>query len=138
MWKQREAAKILKIWHSAHSSDRKTGLWQNATMARRLRHKYGAISCEADAIKFPSKLERRYYEQLKLRKKSGEVVMFLRRPLFDLGGGVTYTADFLEFLSDETVRVIDVKGMPQTDAFRAKKKIVESLYPVEIEVIKKF
>lgn len=103
----------------------------------RIKHKFGAVRDEADGIKFPSKLERRYYEKLKNLKRSGEVVMFLRQPLFDLGAGVTYRADFMEFYADGTVRVVDVKGMPPTEAFKIKKKLVEQRYPVEIEVVKK-
>lgn len=101
-----------------------------------IRHKYGAVACESDGIKFPSKLERRYYEKLKLLQKSGELVMFLRQPKFDLPGGVTYSADFIEFWADGTVRVVDVKGMPPTKDFLTKKRIVEDLYPIEIEVVK--
>ena len=69
----------------------------------RPRHKYGAVRCEADGIKFPSKLEKRYFEKLKLMVKAGELVMFLRQPLFDLPGGVTYRADFMEFHNEGTV-----------------------------------
>jgi len=104
---------------------------------KKIKHKFGAIRCESNGVKFPSKLEKRYYEKLKILQKTGELVMFLRQPLFDLPGGVTYRADFMEFYPDGTVRVVDVKGMPQTEAFKAKKKIVESIYPIEIEVVKK-
>ena len=79
-----------------------------------VKHKFGAIRCEYDGIKFPSRLEKRYYEKLKLMVKAGKIVMFLRQPLFDLGAGITYKADFLEFHNDGTVRVVDVKGMPPT------------------------
>lgn len=105
---------------------------------RKIKHKYGAIRTEADGIKFPSKLEARYYQKLKLAQKSGALLFFLRQPLFDLGGGgVTYRADFIEFWKDGTVRVIDVKGMPETTAFKIKKKLVESLYPIQINIVTK-
>ena len=104
----------------------------------RPRHKYGAIRDTSDGINFDSKVERRYYEKLKLLQKSGELVMFLRQPLFDIPGNpktVPYRADFLEFWADGSVRVVDVKGV-ETEAFKVKKRIVEALYPVTIEVVK--
>lgn len=98
-----------------------------------LRHKFRAVPTDADGIRFASKAEARYYGQLKLRQAAGEVVMFLRQTPFHLPGGVKYVADFVEFLSNGEVRVVDVKGM-ETPAFRAKRKQVEALYPVTIEV----
>lgn len=101
---------------------------------RIVRHKYGAQKCEFDGIKFDSKKEGRYYCELKLRVRAGEVLFFLRQVPFHLPGGVKYVVDFQEFHSDGTVRHVDVKGF-QTKDFIAKKKMVESLYPVEIEVV---
>ncbi len=101
-----------------------------------IRHKYGAIRCESEGIKFPSLLERNYYDKLKMMVKSKAIVMFLRQPKFDIGGGVSYSADFLIFENDGTCRVVDCKGMLTKD-FIMKKKIVESLYPIEIEVVRK-
>jgi len=104
---------------------------------RRVKHKFGAKRATANGIKFPSKLEARYFQKLNQLVAAGEVVMFLRQPLFDLPGGNTYRADFLEFWKDGTVRVVDVKGMPETESFKIKKRLVEEAYPVEIEIIKK-
>jgi hypothetical protein len=107
-----------------------------AKFTRRLQHKFGAKPVERDGIKFPSKLEGRYYAKLKALQKSGELLMFLRQPLFDLPGCVTYRADFIEFWKDGSVRVVDCKGM-ETAEFKAKKKMVEELYPhIEIEIVK--
>lgn len=97
-------------------------------------HKFRAIPTELDGIKFASRAEARYYAQLKLRQAAGEVVFFLRQTPFHLPGGVKYVADFLEFHADGTCHVVDVKGM-ETAAFRAKRKQVEALYPVRIEVV---
>ena len=102
----------------------------------KIKHKFKAIRAECDAIKFPSRLERNYYQKLKTMVKAGELVMFLRQPKFDIGGGVTYSADFIEFHNDGSCRVVDCKGM-LTSEFILKKKIVESLYPIEIEIVKK-
>lgn len=100
------------------------------------RHKFGAVSCEIDGKKFPSRLERRYYEQLLLRQKAGEVVFFLRQVPFDLPGSVKYVCDFQVFLEDGTVEFIDTKGR-DTALSIAKRKIVEDLYPIEIKIVTK-
>ncbi len=66
--------------------------------------------------------------------RAGDVLMFLRQVPFHLPGGVRYVVDFQEFHADGTIHFIDVKGM-QTAEFKMKKKMVENLYPVEIEVL---
>lgn len=40
------------------------------------KHKFGAIPCERNGKKFPSKLERRYYDKLQILQKTGEVLFF--------------------------------------------------------------
>lgn len=97
-------------------------------------HKYNAKRTEIDGIKFDSIKEANYYCQLKLRQKAGEVIFFLMQVPFHFHG-VKYTVDFQEFRSDGTVHFIDVKGV-ETKEFIRNKKIVESIYPIEIEVIK--
>ena len=101
---------------------------------RRPKHKYSATRTTVDNIKFDSKKEAKYYQELLIRQRIGEVIFFLRQVPFHLPGGVTYRVDFQEFRSDGTVAFIDVKGMPTPD-FIMKKKMVESLYPVTIEVV---
>lgn len=98
-------------------------------------HKFSAVRCEADDKKFPSKLERSYYQQLKLRVLSGDVVFFLRQVGFDLPGGVRYFCDFQVFLSDGTVEFIDCKGC-STTVSTLKIKQVEELYPISIKIVK--
>ena len=101
---------------------------------KRIGHKFGAIRTESDGIKFDSKKEAKYYDELKIRQRIGEVLFFLRQVPFHLPGGVRYVVDFVEFRADETVAFIDVKGM-ETESFRAKKRMVESLFPIEIKVV---
>lgn len=100
----------------------------------RHKHKYNAKQTECDGIKFGSKKEARYYLDLKLRIAAKEVIFFLRQVPFDLPGNTKYFVDFQEFRSDGTIHFIDVKGIT-TDMFIMKKKQVEALYPVEIEVV---
>lgn len=103
---------------------------------RSVKHKFRAKPQLRDGMHFSSKLEARYYDTLKLRVAGNDVVFFLRQVPFHLPGGVKYVVDFVEFRRDGTVVFVDTKG-PETALFTAKKKLVESLYPVEIEVVKK-
>ena len=95
-----------------------------------MRHKFNAIPVEFDGIRFDSKKEGRYYNELKMRLK-GDVLFFLRQVPFDLPGGVKYRVDFEVFYKDGTVEFIDVKGH-RTKDYIMKKKMVESIYPVKI------
>ena len=97
-------------------------------------HKFNAIQTICDGISFPSKKQAKYYQDLKLRKVAGEITFFLREVPFDLPGNTKYRVDFQEFHSDGTVHFVDVKGY-ETKDFIMKKKMVESLYPVEIEIV---
>lgn len=99
------------------------------------RHKFNAVRTEIDGIKFDSKAESKYYSNLKIKVQAGIVIFFLRQVPFHLPGGVTYRVDFQEFHSDGSVHFVDVKGM-ETKDFIMKKKIVEDLYPVKIEVVR--
>ncbi len=99
-----------------------------------LRHKFCACPTRVDGIRFDSKAEARYYRNLLLRQVAGEVLFFLRQVPFHLPGNSRYVVDFVEFRSDGTVVFIDVKGV-QTQMFKMKKRQVEELYPVEIEVV---
>lgn len=98
------------------------------------RHKFNAKPVDDDGQHFDSKLEHRYYLHLKLLQKSGEVVFFLRKVPFHLPGNVTLRVDYQVFYADGTVRFQDVKGCV-TDIFTLKKKQVEAIYPVEIEIV---
>jgi hypothetical protein len=96
-----------------------------------LRHKFNAKPTTVDDIRFSSKREAAYYQNLCQAKKSGQLLFFLRQVGFALPGGVTYRCDFLEFWANGEVRFVDVKGM-KTPMYILKKKQVESLYPVQI------
>ena len=83
-------------------------------------------------VRYSSKKEARYAMELDLRIKDGEVLFYLRQVPFDLPGNTKYRADFMEFLSNGEVRIIDVKGY-KTPEYKTKKRQVEALYPVKIE-----
>lgn len=110
------------------------GTFKATSMA--IRHKFHAQPTERDGMRFDSKLEARYYDALMLAKKAGELLFFLRQVPFHLPGNVTYRLDFLEFWKNGDVRFVDTKGV-ETESFKAKKRLVETLYPVEITLVKK-
>jgi len=100
----------------------------------RVRHKFHAVATECDGIKFSSKKEARFYEQLKFRQKTGEVVFFLRQVPIHLPGGVKLVVDFQVFFRDGTCGFIDTKGV-ETESFKAKRRMVEAIYPIKIETV---
>lgn len=100
-----------------------------------VRHKYGAVATERDGMRFDSKAEARYYDELKVRQAAGEVLFFLRQVPVDLGSGVTWRCDFLVFLTDGTTEFVEVKGF-ETEAWRIKRKLVEGKYPFKVKVVK--
>lgn len=102
----------------------------------RSRHKFGAVRCERDGKKFPSKLEARYYDKLRLLQNSGQVLFFLRQIPFDLPGKIKYVCDFQVFYSNGDISFVDTKGK-DTVLSQTKRKMVEELYPVTIEIVSK-
>jgi hypothetical protein len=105
-----------------------------------MRHKYKAQRTDRDGVSFASKAEARYFDYLQIMQRQGRVLFFLRQVPFHLPGGVKYVVDFVEFWApsnDEPgeVKFVDVKGM-ETESFIMKKKMVEELYPIKIDVVK--
>ena len=105
-------------------------------MRRTISHKFHAKSVTDNNKKFSSKLEHRYYQQLELRKKSGEILFFLMQVPFALPGGISYRVDFVEFHANGQVVFTEVKGM-NLNVGRIKIKQVEDLYPISINLITK-
>jgi len=97
-----------------------------------IRHKYKARPTEIDGWFFPSQKEGRYYQELKLKVKAGYVLFFLCQVPIRLLGNVKMVVDFLEFHTDGTVHFVDTKGK-RLRSYIDKKKMVESIYPFDIE-----
>jgi hypothetical protein len=112
-----------------------------AALAGNKRNKYGAVKTVLDGITFDSKVEASYYALLKQREKAGEVAnVELQRPFALIAGAGklvgTYRADFtFDDLIEGSWRVIDVKGH-DTPLSRFKRKFVEALHGVTVEVVK--
>jgi hypothetical protein len=102
---------------------------------KRPQHKFNAKPQVHDGIRFDSKREGAYYEELKARKHIGEVLFFLRQVPVHLPGNVRYVVDFLVFYADGSCKFIDVKGY-DTPLSKTKRKMVEDVYPITIEVVK--
>src|SRR5271154_369227 len=100
----------------------------------KIKHKFRAKPSISDGIKFSSKKEQKRYQELKVLQTSGALLFFLRQVPFHLPGGVKYICDFMNFWHDGVVTIEDVKGF-KTDMYTTKKKLVESIYPIEIQEI---
>ena len=100
-----------------------------------MKHKFGAIRCEHDGIKFPSRLERSIYVYLKEQKELGNIVMFLRQINFDLPGPSKHSVDFLVFTKDNAF-FLEAKGK-DLPMGKLKRKQVEDLYCLYIHVATK-
>jgi len=98
--------------------------------------KYNNQPTTVDGIRFDSKKEARYYEQLKIRQKLGEVWYWLRQVPIHLPDGTKYVVDFLVFFKDpeRLPEYVDVKGK-ETQVFRLKKRAVEHHYPIRLKLV---
>jgi len=102
-------------------------------MYKHIRHKFNAVRCEADGIKFPSKLERNIYIGLKEYQAKGDVILFLRQVGFDLDFG-RHQVDFQVFLKHESF-FLEAKGRDLTPG-KMKRLGVERRYNIPIHVVK--
>ncbi len=104
-------------------------------------HKYRAQPTVVDGMRFDSKAEARYYENLKGLVASETIEYFLRQVPLHLAGGVILRVDFLVMwpklteLSWFAPRYVDVKGHV-TREFLTKKRIAEATYPIKIEIVR--
>lgn len=96
---------------------------------QRPKTKYNSTACCMDGLRFHSKAELAYYQELKLLKKAGVVDLILLQPAFHIpSNGIhkaeKYVCDFMVVYSDGLLEFVDVKGY-ETDAFKSKKKRIE-------------
>lgn len=102
---------------------------------KKKRHKYNATPRVVDCIRFDSTAEGEYYKLLKLRVQAGDVCYFLRQVPINLPGNVQLRVDFMVVYPDGQIQFVDVKGVV-TQAWRAKQRIVEAIYPFKIEIVR--
>ncbi len=102
--------------------------------------KYRNCPVTVDGEHYDSKREMLYHMDLKNLQRAGEISNLRRQPKFRCEvSGVKicdYIADF-EFVEKGRKRVIDVKSpiTAKHPVFRLKKKLVEALHNVEVEVV---
>lgn len=100
--------------------------------------KYHAHKTVINGIRFDSKAEANYYLILLDKQRTGEIQGFTLQPKFILQESfkkngktyraITYIADFLITHNDDSVEVIDVKGVI-TKEFAIKRKLFEAKFP---------
>lgn len=99
------------------------------------KQKYGNKKVLVDGRRFDSMKEAKYYKELKLWKRSGEVIDFFLQVPYLLPGGITYRMDFVVVWRDHKrggrVECVDTKGY-RTRVYINKKKQVEEIYGIRI------
>lgn len=106
--------------------------------------KYNSKSVEIDGHTFDSKIEARYYQQLKWLEANKQILFFRLQPryllqeAFEKNGQkfrkIDYLADFEIHHLDGSIEVIDVKGM-ETETFKIKRKLFEMKYPHKLSLV---
>jgi hypothetical protein len=107
--------------------------------------KYNAKKKEVDGIKFDSIAESQYYLHLKEQAEKGHIKAFSLQPTFTLQESfkkdgrayrkIEYRADFEVIHQDESIEIVDVKGMMTSD-FKIKMKLFQKKYPYRLSLMK--
>lgn len=107
---------------------------------KKKRRKYGNEPTYIGWKKFDSRKEARFYQELMLRKKAGELKCVLRQVAFDLAEKekLQYIADFVAIRPDNTIEAVyDVKSPAtrESDKYKIKKKLMRELWDVDIQEV---
>jgi hypothetical protein len=107
----------------------------NFTTAKPKRSKYRNVKVVVDGIRFDSKREAAYYNNLVLCKRTGAIKdLQLQVPFVLSVNGhkiCTYRADFVVDWSNGKTEVIDVKGV-KTKEYLLKKKLMFAVHNITI------
>jgi hypothetical protein len=106
--------------------------------------KYKSKKVQVDGHVFDSKIEARYYEQLKWLQEHNQILFFRLQPRYLLQDSfrkdgktyrkIEYIADFEVHHLDGSIEVIDVKGY-ETEVFKIKRKLFEKKYPHKLSIV---
>lgn len=106
--------------------------------------KYGSKKEKIDGYVFDSKIESRYYLQLKWLQDNEQILFFRLQPHYLLQEAfkkdgrsfrkIEYIADFEVHNLDGSIEVVDVKGV-ETEAFKIKRKLFEKKYPHKLSLV---
>ena len=107
---------------------------------KKKRRKYGNEPTYIGWKKFDSRKEARFYEELMLRKRAGELKCVLRQVAFDLADKekLQYVADFVAIRPDNTIEAVyDVKSPAtrESDKYKIKKKLMRELWDIDIQEV---
>lgn len=97
--------------------------------------KFNNVKSKIDGITFDSQLEARFYNELKLRLKAGDIAgycyksKFLLTPETQAQRKSEYITDFIIFNNDGTYEIIDTKGI-RTKEYILKIKQMAVNYPL--------
>jgi len=115
-------------------------LRRQAKAAAPRRQKYANRRVEIDGQSFDSRAEARYWRQLQLRLKAGEISNLRRQVVFELAPAVViggrkrpplrYVADFVWEEDGKTI-VADVKGAVPA-AYRIKRHLMKAVHGIDI------
>lgn len=118
---------------------------QYRKMGKRRLNKYRNHKVQVDGHTFDSKAEARYYNQLKLLQRAGDIEFFRLQPRyqvqepFEKDGkkhqAIHYIADFEIHHKDGSIEVVDVKGT-LTQVFRIKEKMFHKRFPHKLTLVK--
>lgn len=112
-----------------------------------MRSKYGNKKTVVDGITFDSKAEARRYIELKVLEAKGEIEKLELQPKYKLISKYTlegrtvretnYIGDFQYYCHKRKKLIVeDVKGAPETDVFKLKRKLFGAKYGFDITIIK--
>lgn len=116
-------------------------LARQGVKARMGRSKYGAKPQLYQGIRYASKAELAFELHLRHLRAQGKVVWWTRQVPFFIPSvsrpedpALKYLCDFLVVMSDNRVRVVDVKGM-DTPNSKTKRAVVQATHGLKVEVI---
>lgn len=111
-------------------------------LEKKKKPKYNNSIVYVDGLMFRSQKEADRYGELKLLKRSGDILGFICQPEFVLVDGsqeqrpITYKADYLVIYPGMICEVEDVKGY-ETEAFKRTYKMFKDRYPdIELKILK--
>lgn len=120
----------------------KNGKW----VKKRSYNKYRNTKTKIDGINFDSQKEADYYSTLKLLERAKEIVKFERQVKMPIEVNnihiAYYVLDFKVYYPNGNIKHIDIKAKDKktnkwitTDVFKLKKKLIEAIYKIKIELI---
>lgn len=136
-WEDLTAEDVAKL---SYKNRRKNSSKPNEAILNKVNtNKYNAVKTTTGGLKFDSKAEARYYDELLMLKKTGIVKNIILQKDFTLQEAYTkengervrairYRADFEVQYADGHMEVIDVKGK-RTKEYIMKKKLLLTKYP---------